>query len=133
LKHFSESELKIANVANLLLQSIGKNKAVLNFKLPLLKIEDIDKNRIEEVNASLIVYPNPSYDQVFLEYDISQIGEGSVIEIYNMLGMKVFSETIQVSATNKYPINILKFTPGAYNVVLLDNSGILKKGRFVKK
>lgn len=105
-------------------------------------IADIDNNRIRMVYDStqhyvaspqpspkkreLSVYPNPANDELILEGV-----NGSEVSIYNVVGIKVYSEKRIV---NRAVINISSLIPAMYIIEVVDPStGLRMTKRFVKE
>jgi len=79
------------------------------------------------INAkNLTIYPNPVTDHFIIE----NVKQGSVLNIYNLLGQKVYSCTVQQQSQM---INIASLTAGTYVVQVAENNGSRITGRIVKE
>lgn len=79
----------------------------------------VDKN-MEDVSFS--AYPNPAVgNDVIIDYSIPGMMESSAIVVYNMLGLKVFEQTVN-NQSGKVQVNTSQFSKGIY-LYVLENSG----------
>lgn len=98
------------------------------FSLP--KATDIEIFRHTN-NKNLGIYPNPSKDYCFISFD-SEISDKSKIEIYNITGTIVYSESLDIfTGRNNIPIDLRMFPPGFYTVHILIGKDF-KYGVFIK-
>lgn len=80
-------------------------------------IEDIFENR----NSSVDIWPNPSNGKFYIETSLTE-PSNSLIEVYNMLGQKIFAQDkYLVSGLNSIPIELPSLTNGIYIVKLQVN------------
>jgi hypothetical protein len=71
---------------------------------------------------NISIYPNPNNGEFIIELDLIK-SSNCQINITNMLGQKVYEETIFVSnLKNKIPIQLSGIANGAYNVSLIINN-----------
>ena len=78
-------------------------------------IQNVDKS-----HSKFKVYPNPTSD--FLMLDLNKKTEYSCVEIYNLYGQLVLSETI-----DKNRIDIRKLNSGIYFITLNSKTIVFKK------
>ena len=79
-------------------------------------------------DKNLIVYPNPSYNELNIKLK-NTINTGSNFAIYNLLGTKVISGSI---SDNRYKIDISKLANGVY-IILVEENKTLKSTKFLKQ
>lgn len=80
--------------------------------ISLLDIKDMEL-------GSLKVYPNPTSGVITLDWGADKVSRS--LELYNMLGQTVLTET--VDNNNKKVLNISSLAAGAYHLVIKDNEG----------
>lgn len=73
-----------------------------------------------DVNTLSYVYPNPAKDQVTLASSFNM----ERVEIYNMLGQKVYENTLNGNATT---VNVSNFNSGNYIVKIFTEAGLATK------
>lgn len=85
----------------------------------------------ENVNKSIKnVYPNPTSDKLKIEFNAATFQSGSEIEIYNLVGERVYKEVILKSVSE---IDVHDFSNGVYFYYVRNNQSILSKGKFIKQ
>ena len=73
-----------------------------------------------DVNTLSYVYPNPAKDQVTLASSFNM----EKVEIFNMLGQKVYENTLNGNATT---VNVSDFNNGTYIVKIFTEAGLATK------
>lgn len=73
-----------------------------------------------DVNTLSYVYPNPAKDQVTLASSFNM----EKVEIFNMLGQKVYENTLNGNATT---VNVADFNNGTYIVKIFTEAGLATK------
>lgn len=84
----------------------------------------INKNAQQNVS----IYPNPGTDVLYVNH--ADLGENSTLEIYNSLGEKVTSVTLNNSLQQ---ININNLRGGAYEIKILSNNMPVFRSKFIKQ
>ncbi|NQU32748.1 MAG: immune inhibitor A [Bacteroidetes bacterium] len=94
---------------------------------------DIPSDKKENVGLNLNdAFPNPSRDIINIHYYLNQSQPRAMIEIFDILGNIVFSETI-VNSNRSASINIAGLTSGVYFYRLSSNYGNSNVKRFIKQ
>jgi hypothetical protein len=86
---------------------------------------------IKELSAlkELIIYPNPSSG--IFNFDLQGITDKTSIEIYNMLGEKVYAESIPQNTSN-YPVSLKYEAKGIYLYrIVSQNNQPLATGKLI--
>lgn len=76
--------------------------------------------------SEIQLYPNPASDKLFIASDSKEI---QVVSIYDQLGRKKFSETMNL----KQGVNVSELEKGVYLVTFEDQQGNRYQDRFIKK
>ncbi len=84
---------------------------------------------LEETDMSIVVYPNPSGDTLYLENISSSI---SSLEIITLHGQRLVPEKIKKERSS-YHVEISNLPPGNYSLVLLLTDGKKTIRKFVKQ
>ncbi|MDR0789979.1 MAG: T9SS type A sorting domain-containing protein [Bacteroidales bacterium] len=79
---------------------------------------------IQQIDDNITIYPNPARDYI----DIASPADISKVEIYNMLGQKVYAAVVGI---NKATINVGNFVKGNYIVKIFTDESIVTK-QFIK-
>lgn len=87
-------------------------------------IEGAGLNNVD-LNTLTYVYPNPAQDQVILASSI----ELEKVEIYNMVGQKVYETSVSGISTT---VNVSDFNAGTYLVKMFTEAGLATKKIIVK-
>lgn len=89
-------------------------------------------NGVAELSGSISsLYPNPATNELYITTDV--LLENYTIEIYDVIGQKVFSQKSQIAnSKSQTSINISDLQPGIYNIQILSESKRVA-GRFVKE
>ncbi len=83
-------------------------------------------------NSEIIIYPNPATNQITIKFE-NQSQQNYFLEIKNVLGQTIYSETIKaVSGNQSKNINVSEFSNGIYFVQLQSNNTIVSK-KFIKE
>jgi hypothetical protein len=92
----------------------------------ITKTKNIAYNRKE----SVLVKPNPVIDKfrICMPQRVKDISETTLVEIYNQMGAKVFSRTVNLSSD----IDISSFPAGCYSVLIADKCGIKYHSKLIK-
>ncbi|MFC2100444.1 T9SS type A sorting domain-containing protein [Bacteroidota bacterium] len=101
-----------------------------NFVLNTINNLITDQTAIESADGLISVYPNPVYDQVFLEFQTELKNEG-VLDLYNVLGEKIKSVIIP-QGTSKMNIDVASFSQGFYIYRIHSGRKILESNKFLK-
>ena len=92
---------------------------------------DVGINESNIQNASLNIYPNPTTDQITIEFDATETK--SILEIKNVLGQTVYSEMlIDVSGKKSKSIDVSNFSNGIYFLSIKNEKGMMSK-KFIKE
>jgi uncharacterized delta-60 repeat protein len=75
-------------------------------------------------SGSIIVYPNPSSGRFYF----NSAKNGSGIEIYNLIGQKIFSSVV---TSDNYSINIAGQENGVYFYKVSDQNNLIQQGKIV--
>ncbi|MBC8320000.1 MAG: T9SS type A sorting domain-containing protein [Bacteroidetes bacterium] len=123
--YWTGDSIEVANVSETIPLQAGEYKLFTSKKLSkpeLVGISDIGST--QNIN---ILYPNP----VFNALTITNTEDVEQINIYNLLGVVVYSELGNRSIHTN--INTQDFKPGYYFVQLISNSGKSVTKKFIKK
>jgi PKD repeat protein len=83
--------------------------------------------------ANVVVYPNPTSDEVFVSFD-NQNGNAMQVELVDQLGRVVYSENeIQQIGFNKIGLNLSQVSDGMYSVLLHSGNNTIAKRIIVRK
>jgi len=82
--------------------------------------------------ASLNAFPNPADDKVTLSYTRSSLNENATIELYNMLGAKVYSQKVD-GLDGTISISTENLKAGLYFYSLNEGGKISRPGRLTVK
>jgi hypothetical protein len=80
--------------------------------------------------AGLTIWPNPASAQVMI--NVSGLKGLSELQVVNMLGQVVISQTVVLKEGQTHTINIAGLSQGVYKLVLRNREGLLT-GTFIKK
>ena len=81
-------------------------------------VEELQKAKVGELK----VYPNPATTQTTITY--MQLNKESQLQIYNMLGQKVYEEKLS-KGSSQITIDTRAYKKGLYKVVVGESSGTL--------
>lgn len=82
-------------------------------------------------NNNLSIYPNPSYDRLFISFNDKYVFSGKVY-IYNIYGNKVLYKNIDTQYNNRLEIDVSNFVPGLYFLSIKDiNEGNIKTSKII--
>jgi sugar lactone lactonase YvrE len=88
-------------------------------------------DKVTAVNAQIKVYPNPSNGNFQLGITNEELGMSNTVEVYNMLGEKVYS-CYQITKSSNYQIDLSAQPNGVYLYKVMAESGeILGQGKLV--
>jgi hypothetical protein len=83
--------------------------------------------------ANVVVYPNPTSDEVFVSFD-NQNGNAMQVELVDQLGRVVYSENeIQQIGFNKIGLNLSQVSDGVYSILLHSGNNTIAKRIIVRK
>ncbi len=83
--------------------------------------------------ANVVVYPNPTSDEVFVSFD-NQNGNAMQVELVDQLGRVVYSENeIQQIGFNKIGLNLSQVSDGMYSLLLHSGNKTIAKRIIVRK
>ncbi|MGZ4078229.1 MAG: peptide-N-glycosidase F-related protein, partial [Bacteroidia bacterium] len=77
-------------------------------------------------NASLNVYPNPSGGNIYIDINLTEKKDGT-IEIYNVLGKKVYNYEFKSLTAESLEANLSDFGKGVYFVILKSGKDFITK------
>jgi hypothetical protein len=77
-----------------------------------------------------VLYPNPAQDKVQMDYYLSQNYANAVLEVYNLMGIKIHEEVLPIQVQNHITIPVTHLPSGLYMVVVKQGSNILHKDKF---
>ncbi len=129
----SYNEDKMSVIAFVNYYDVSGRREILNVEEHQNITVGIKDNPISKEN-NLRIYPNPASELTFISFDL--VNEEKVsLEIYSMLGEKVFSTTgsTHTSGSHTFAIDAANLANGVYNVVLNTTSGTVSKKLLVKK
>lgn len=94
-------------------------------------INTASTNEIPSRKNSIILYPNPNNGEFTLQANSQQPLADSYVEVYNMLGEKVYSTSYQPLANN-YQLSLSNQPNGIYLYrVISENGALMGEGKFV--
>lgn len=70
-----------------------------------------------DFNSNFLVYPNPASGKIFINSNFSENNPVQV-EIYNLLGIKLYENKLSGSNQNQFQIDISGWEPGVYYAVM---------------
>ena len=89
------------------------------------RVEGIRSAEFIDITSDQVnVYPNPFDDQVFIRLPKTMAATGAELEIFNVLGAKVYSGQLTGSATHRLELDL---APGTYNFVFSSPQGLENK------
>jgi len=83
-----------------------------------------------ETSGTIVIYPNPTSDELFILFDGYENGQHVDVELYNMLGTLMLNKQI-VSSTEALNISTEKIPGGCYILILKTASNALYKNHLV--
>ncbi|HTA27097.1 MAG TPA: T9SS type A sorting domain-containing protein [Bacteroidia bacterium] len=87
-------------------------------------------NQNIKTTEQVILYPNPNNGKFNIQFSVVSV-QLSVVDVYNMLGEKVFTEILR-SAQGDNRINLSNLPSGLYLYRVIDgNGGLIGSGKFV--
>ncbi|MDG2226377.1 MAG: T9SS type A sorting domain-containing protein [Flavobacteriales bacterium] len=84
----------------------------------------------QEVNAEVLISPNPANDKIVLSLSNIENFNGISIHVFDMLGKKV-SSISQVGPINN--LNVSEFKNGMYFVSIMKNESLIKTSKLIKE
>ena len=100
-------------------------------------LKDIDELELDIINPgriALSIFPNPSTDKVtFYPIHIADFINNATIQIFDVLGKKVLTETIYQNNNNSYQIDISTLKTGTYLTQVVFNNQTVMNGKFIKQ
>lgn len=81
-------------------------------------------------NTFIHLYPNPCNDELFIDYIFENNAEKQIIEIFNSVGVKIFSK---ISNENKFKINCEHLANGIYFLKVTNENESYKEKFIVQK
>jgi hypothetical protein len=70
--------------------------------------------------ADFIIYPNPAYDEVWIEFNDEQLIAGLSLKMFDARGKEIALEIIGTDL-KRFKINIQKLAPGIYYILTKNN------------
>ena len=97
-----------------------------------MQIINFTINSLDEIDSfNVLIRPNPSNGRVNLE--MSNVISGNyVIEIRNLLGIKVYDEKVKIQDVYKMNIDISNYGAGTYLISVYNFKGGLTKKLIIK-
>jgi len=93
--------------------------------------KSLEKQNEENTHAgTIVVYPNPANDEVFVLLDGYENGQKIEVELYNILGTLIINKQV-ISSNEAISICTAKIPAGSYILVLKTASKTLYKNRLV--
>lgn len=89
----------------------------------------LNSESVEEGNTALMVYPNPASDQLTINYQLTEL-DIAVFEIYNVVGEKVLSQTLNTSE-GEQKLSLSSLNSGVYFYKYSINDRIVRKDKLV--
>lgn len=83
-------------------------------------------------NIEFKAYPNPAYDDVYIDYTLSDRVDKQVISLYNMLGLKVFEQKL-TDQSGRVQINTTQLAKGIYFYALENGERALVTKKLIIK
>ncbi|NVO01300.1 MAG: hypothetical protein HXX09_01225 [Bacteroidetes bacterium] len=83
-----------------------------------------------ESSAEIIAYPNPAEHNVYFHILLPK-KENVVLNIYDVIGQKIYSAEINVDGVVNYQVNLEEFATGNYKYLVIGKTQIFN-GQFVK-
>lgn len=108
------------NTLNLSYHGSGRGGTVANTTL--------SNDRFEAIEISFDLYPNPTSEELNISFSNNQIVENSNLEVYNVLGKRVYTQPI---SNLKTKINVGHWDTGIY-LIKINNSNSTQTKRFIK-
>jgi uncharacterized repeat protein (TIGR03803 family) len=88
-------------------------------------------NTVTASSENVTLYPNPNKGEFQLEINMYELGIRNVVEVYNMLGEKVYSSTLSINHST-LSIDLGSKSPGVYLYrVLNENGSLVSGGKFI--
>ncbi len=91
----------------------------------------VEVPEIEELEASISVYPNPASDKLFIDLGEARI-ESMSVEMFDIVGKKINSEIIN-NQSNRYEIDLNNCKDGFYLVNIQVNGYQITKKILIQK
>ncbi len=82
-------------------------------------------------NHSIALFPNPAGDK--LNIDMGLPRKGLEVKIIDLNGKTIYTDKCSEGNNSRMSIDVSKYAPGMYYVVIRDESGELLRSKFVKK
>jgi glucuronoarabinoxylan endo-1,4-beta-xylanase len=83
---------------------------------------------LENLDASLSIYPNPAQDQIFINLKSSSQGLSSIV-VFDMIGQQVLSMT--EAPRNQIQLNIASLPSGIYLLKVTDTQSKIRQTKFI--
>jgi hypothetical protein len=83
---------------------------------------------LENLDASLSIYPNPAQDQIFINLKSSSHGLSSIV-VFDMIGQQVLSMT--EAPRNQIQLNIASLPSGIYLLKVTDAQSKIRQTKFI--
>ena len=83
---------------------------------------------LENLDASLSIYPNPAQDQIFINLKSSSHGLSSIV-VFDMIGQQVLSMT--EAPRNQIQLNIASLPSGIYLLKVTDTQSKIRQTKFI--
>ncbi|HXB12022.1 MAG TPA: T9SS type A sorting domain-containing protein, partial [Bacteroidia bacterium] len=88
-------------------------------------------NNLQANNSGVVLYPNPNNGFFQLGIRNYELGDEEIVEIYNMLGDKVYSKTVNIQHS-EFNIDLSSQSNGIYLYrVLNENGNLAGEGKFI--
>jgi hypothetical protein len=135
--HFSSASLNLSSTCGeAVIATKTSNSMVLTqgFHQPLISSAITSLEQFSGNNFSILVYPNPTANDIFIEMD-TDLGMDASITIFDVLG-KICGEIVQlnqIKGHSVYQCNLNTYSPGLYFVKIVSSNHQFNKTIRVQK
>ncbi|HFA51186.1 MAG TPA: T9SS type A sorting domain-containing protein, partial [Bacteroidetes bacterium] len=98
---------------------------------PNIPYDEIDLPTDGDEDLTMLVAPNPAHDEIFVSISQSTPEGKASIKVLNLQGQVIDVQTIDLK--NRLQLDLQKYLPGIYFLVLERGGKILGRSRFVKQ
>lgn len=83
---------------------------------------------LNNANVAMNLYPSPTKRDINIELGDINLTNNIQVEIFNLLGKKVYSDVV---STSKLNVNVSSYSNGLYLVSILENGKVISNSKFV--